>query len=159
MVLVIDCSDLERSAAFWCDVLGYRRVGPPVGQYAGLFPAAGGGLQLLLQTSAVGAFLTLYIGDISHLLAAAPAAVVQARYSQDLEQQADDYGAQVLLRNGMSPGLLADALQKLAASHPGSKVAASHPGSSAEGYLSSHPSTDARMRHLRLLAASNRLPK
>jgi catechol 2,3-dioxygenase-like lactoylglutathione lyase family enzyme len=49
MVLVIDCSDLERSAAFWCDVLGYRRVGPPVGQYAGLFPAAGGGLQLLLQ--------------------------------------------------------------------------------------------------------------
>jgi len=22
MVLVIDCSDLERSAAFWCDALG-----------------------------------------------------------------------------------------------------------------------------------------
>lgn len=108
------------------------------------------GLQLLLRTSAVGAFLTLYIGDISHLLAAAPAAVVQAKYSQDLEQQADDYGAQLLLRNGMSPGLLAEALQKLAASHP---------GSSAEGYLSSHPSTDARMRHLRLLAASNRVPK
>jgi catechol 2,3-dioxygenase-like lactoylglutathione lyase family enzyme len=49
MVLVIDCSDLERSAAFWCDVLGYRRGGPPVGQYLGLFPAAGTGLQLLLQ--------------------------------------------------------------------------------------------------------------
>jgi catechol 2,3-dioxygenase-like lactoylglutathione lyase family enzyme len=49
MVLVIDCSDLERSAAFWCDVLGYRRDGPPVGQYLGLFPAEGAGLQLLLQ--------------------------------------------------------------------------------------------------------------
>lgn len=49
MVLVIDCSDLERSAVFWCDVLGYRRGGPPVGQYLGLFPAEGGGLQLLLQ--------------------------------------------------------------------------------------------------------------
>ena len=77
------------------------------------------------------------------LLAAAPAAVVQARYSQDLEQQADDYGAALLLHNGMSPGLLAEALKKLVALHP---------GSSNEGYLSSHPSTDARMRHLRQLA-------
>ena len=103
------------------------------------------GLQLLLQSSAVGAFWTIYVGDISNLLAAAPAAVVQARYSQDLEQQADDYGAALLEHNGMSPALLADALKKLAESHS---------GSSKGGYLSSHPSTDKRMRHLRLLAAS-----
>lgn len=103
------------------------------------------GLQLLLQSSAVGAFLTFYIGDISHLLAAAPAAVVQTRYSQDLEQQADDYGAALLLHNGMSPGLLADALKKLTNYH--SRF-------SKGGYLSSHPSTDERMRHLRALAAS-----
>src|ERR1700686_782622 len=103
------------------------------------------GLQLLLQSSAVGAFWTLYIGDISNLLAAAPAARVQARYSQDLEKQADDYGAALLMQNGMSPALLADALDKLAASHS---------GSSNGGYLSSHPSTDDRMRLLRLLAAS-----
>ena len=49
MVLVIDCSDLERSATFWCEVLGYRRDGPPVGQYLGLLPAKGAGIQLLLQ--------------------------------------------------------------------------------------------------------------
>lgn len=49
MVLVIDCADLERSAAFWCAALGYRHDGPPVGQYLGLFPAEGAGLQLLLQ--------------------------------------------------------------------------------------------------------------
>ena len=104
------------------------------------------GLQLLLQTSAVGAFLTLYIGDISHLLAAAPAAVVQAKYSQDLEQQADDYGAALLRYNGLSPGLLADALKKLSDSHP---------HSASFGYLSSHPSTDERMRHLRALAKSH----
>jgi Zn-dependent protease with chaperone function len=103
------------------------------------------GLQLLLQSSAVGAFLTLYIGDISTLLAAAPAAIVQARYSQDLEKQADDYGAALLMHNGMSPALLADALQKLAASQS---------STSKGGYLSSHPSTDERMRHLRLLGAS-----
>ena len=103
------------------------------------------GLQLLLQSSAVGAFWTLYIGDISNLLAAAPAALVQARYSQDLEKQADDYGAALLVQNGMSPALLAEALKKLADSRS---------GSSKGGYLSSHPSTDERMRHLLLLAAS-----
>jgi hypothetical protein len=100
------------------------------------------GLQLLLQSSAVGAFLTFYIGDISHLLAAAPAAVVQAKYSQSLERQADDYGAALLLNNGMSPALLADALKKLTESHPGISMGS---------YLSNHPSTDERMRHLRLL--------
>jgi Zn-dependent protease with chaperone function len=102
------------------------------------------GLQLLLQTSAVGAFWTLYVGDISNLLAAAPAAIVQAKYSQDLEEQADDYGAALLIRNGMSPALLADALKKLAESRS---------QSASGGYLSSHPSTDERMRHLRRLAA------
>jgi Zn-dependent protease with chaperone function len=105
------------------------------------------GLQLLLQSSAVGAFWTLYVGDISNLLAAAPAAIVQARYSQDLERQADDYGAALLRHNGMSPALLADALKKLAESQS---------GTSKGGYLSSHPSTDERMRHLRMLGASFR---
>jgi len=103
------------------------------------------GLQLLLQSSAVAAFWTLYIGDISNLLAAAPAAIVQARYSQDLERQADDYGAALLMQNGMSPALLADALERLAESHS---------GSSKGGYLSSHPSTDDRMRRLRQLGVS-----
>jgi Zn-dependent protease with chaperone function len=102
------------------------------------------GLQLLLRSSAVGAFWTFYVGDISALLAAAPAAVVQAKYSQDLEQQADDYAAALLRYNGMSPALLAEALKKLAQSKP---------GSAKSGYLSSHPSTDERMRHLRILAA------
>src|ERR1700730_5375288 len=103
------------------------------------------GLQLLLQSSAVGAFWTLYGGDISSLLAAAPAAFMQARSPQVLEEQADDYGAALLAHNGMSPALLADALKKLAASHS---------GTSTGGYLSSHPSTDERMRHLRQLAAA-----
>jgi predicted enzyme related to lactoylglutathione lyase len=49
LVLVIDCADLDRSAAFWCSVLGYRPDGPAVGQYLGLFPNDGRGIQLLLQ--------------------------------------------------------------------------------------------------------------
>jgi Zn-dependent protease with chaperone function len=104
------------------------------------------GLQLLLRSSAVGAFWSFYVGDISQLLAAAPAALVQARYSQSLERQADDYGAAVLSNNGMSPALLADALKTLTALRP---------GSSKGGYLVSHPSTDERMEHLRVLAAAS----
>jgi Zn-dependent protease with chaperone function len=102
------------------------------------------GMQMLLQSSAVGAFLTIYVGDFSQLLAAAPAAVLQAKYSQDLEQQADDYGAAVLRFNGMSPQLLAAALQQLVHSHPESMSG---------GFLASHPSSDERIRHLQLLAA------
>ncbi len=102
-------------------------------------------LQLLLRGSAVAGFWSFYLGDVSQLLAAAPAAMVQARYSQDLERQADDYAAALLTVNGMSPGLLADALKKLAQSHP---------GSSNVGYLSTHPATDERVRHLMSLAAT-----
>ncbi|HEX3949821.1 MAG TPA: M48 family metallopeptidase [Steroidobacteraceae bacterium] len=98
------------------------------------------GMRMLLQNSLVGAFLAFYVGDISNLLAIAPATLMQARYSRDFEAQADDYAAAVLRLNGMSPGLLADALDKLAKSHREGAGAA---------YLSSHPATDARMHHLR----------
>jgi hypothetical protein len=104
------------------------------------------GLQMLLRSSVLGAFLTIYVGDISHLLAAAPAALLQARYSQDFEQQADAYGARLLLLNGLSPALLADALMKLSAARP---------DQSKGGYLSSHPSTAERLRRLRGLDAAD----
>jgi Zn-dependent protease with chaperone function len=102
-------------------------------------------LQLLLQGSVVAAFWTLYVGDISHLAAAAPAALVQARYSQNFERQADDYGAELLVRNGMSPNLLAEALDRLSKNRP---------EAAAGGYLFSHPPTAERIRHLRMLAGS-----
>ena len=104
-------------------------------------------LQLLLQSSAIAAFWAFYAGDISSLLAAAPTAVFQAKYSQALEQQADEYAAAVLVRNGMSPTLLADALET---------IAKSHPEFSSGGYLASHPSTSERLRHLRAMAVSAR---
>jgi Peptidase family M48 len=103
------------------------------------------GLQLLLRSTAVGAFWTLYIGDISQLLAAAPAAIVEAHYSQDLEREADDYGAALLVRNHLSPELMAEVLQELTQSHG---------GSSGGGYLASHPPTEERIRHLHSLAAT-----
>jgi predicted enzyme related to lactoylglutathione lyase len=49
LVVVIDCSDLARSADFWAQVLGYVPDGPAVGPYQGLVPADGQGVQVLLQ--------------------------------------------------------------------------------------------------------------
>lgn len=98
------------------------------------------GLQMLLRSSAIGAFWTLYLGDISQLLAAAPTVLMQAHYSRDLEREADDYGAALLTANGLSPTLLADALEKLAAMHKDSRD---------RGYLASHPSNDDRISKLR----------
>ena len=98
------------------------------------------GLQLLIQSSVVGAFWTLYIGDVSQLFAAAPTALMQLKFSRSLEEQADDYGVRLLAANGLPPALLADALQKLEAQRKGQ---AEIP------YLANHPPTDARIQALR----------
>jgi predicted enzyme related to lactoylglutathione lyase len=49
LVVVLDCSDLERSAAFWSGVLGYRAEPASPGRYQQLTPADGNGIELLLQ--------------------------------------------------------------------------------------------------------------
>jgi predicted enzyme related to lactoylglutathione lyase len=56
LVIVIDCSDLDRSARFWSGVLGYV-AGPPAAgtsaagsdRYRGLQPESGAGIDVLLQ--------------------------------------------------------------------------------------------------------------
>ena len=49
MVVVIDCSDLDRSARFWSGVLGYTASPPSPGTYRGLQPESGAGIDVLLQ--------------------------------------------------------------------------------------------------------------
>ena len=56
LVIVIDCSDLDRSARFWSGALGYT-AGPPAAgggaaggdRYRGLQPESGAGIDVLLQ--------------------------------------------------------------------------------------------------------------
>lgn len=98
------------------------------------------GLQLLIQGSAVGAFWTFMVGDVSQLLAAAPTLLMQLKFSRELEIQADEYGAELLTANGLSPRLLADALQTLQAQR----------GKDNEiSYLTNHPPTEDRIAALR----------
>jgi predicted enzyme related to lactoylglutathione lyase len=49
LVMVLDCADLDRSASFWCGVLGYRAEPAAPGPYRQLRPAGGDGIELLLQ--------------------------------------------------------------------------------------------------------------
>jgi predicted enzyme related to lactoylglutathione lyase len=49
LAVVLDCSDLDQSATFWCGVLGYRAEPRSPGRYRQLLPADGNGVELLLQ--------------------------------------------------------------------------------------------------------------
>ena len=49
LVVVLDCTDLDRSATFWAGVLGYVRAGLGSDTYRSLVPADGAGVELLLQ--------------------------------------------------------------------------------------------------------------
>jgi predicted enzyme related to lactoylglutathione lyase len=49
LVIVIDCSDLDRSARFWAAVLGYTAGRPAPGPYRSLTPEDGAGIEVLLQ--------------------------------------------------------------------------------------------------------------
>lgn len=49
LVVVIDCADLDRAAAFWSAVLGYADAGGDSATYRSLLPADGFGVEILLQ--------------------------------------------------------------------------------------------------------------
>ncbi|GAB2943387.1 VOC family protein [Nonomuraea fastidiosa] len=49
LVMVLDCADLDRSAAFWCGVLGYTTEPSSSERYRALQPPDGNGIELLLQ--------------------------------------------------------------------------------------------------------------
>jgi Zn-dependent protease with chaperone function len=110
-------------------------------------------LRMLIQGSIVAFVVSWYIGDVSSVAAGAPTLLLQARYSRDHEREADNYGADMLKANGISPRRLADMLTKLEAAHL-SKVekaaekersppAADKPRIS--DYLASHPATRERI--------------
>lgn len=103
------------------------------------------GVRLLLQGSAAALFMAWYLGDVSSLLAGAPAALVQAGYSRDMEREADDFAVAALQARGRSPAMLASMLEKLMAAHGATADDRTGPMS----WLSSHPDTAERLARLR----------
>ena len=101
------------------------------------------GLRQIIQSTAVGVFVTWFIGDLSALGAAAPTALLEAKYSRDLEREADAYAVKVLRASGIDPARLSDALELIEKSH----------GAGGDGgvlmYMSTHPTTEERKAWLR----------
>lgn len=103
-------------------------------------------LRQMLQASVVGLVMTWYVGDVSSLLALAPATLLETRYSRDFERRADNFAAQTMVLNHIPTSRLADMLEKLAHAH-GIKSSPNKPH--LMDYLSSHPAADERIQALR----------
>ena len=104
------------------------------------------GVRAVIQSALVAGLVTVVIGDVSALAAAAPTALLNARYSRDLEREADAYAVGALRAIGIAPTRLADMLERMEAERAG-EGNESPPGAIA--YLSTHPTTAERLRTLR----------
>jgi Zn-dependent protease with chaperone function len=100
------------------------------------------GLRSILQNSLMGLVIAMVAGDLSSLAAAAPAALLEANYSRELEREADAYAVQVLRQNGIPVQHLANMLRRLDESSGTAQMAG------ALTYLSSHPATSERLAAL-----------
>jgi Zn-dependent protease with chaperone function len=102
------------------------------------------GLRQLFQDSVLSLVLTWFLGDVSVLAAAAPTAILQAKYSRDFEREADEYAIEALRANGVSREHFANILERI-------ETTAGVKGDSglAVGYLSSHPVTSERVARVR----------
>jgi hypothetical protein len=105
------------------------------------------GVRQLLQGSTVALFVAWFLGDLNAIALAAPAALLQTRYSRDFEREADACAVELLSGAGIPTGYLVDILERMSAS-------------TAEGllpdYLSTHPPTAERLQTLRAAAAGDR---
>lgn len=69
--------------------------------------------RMVLQTSISGLIFTWWLGDVSTLLAAAPSVMLNAKYSREMETEADDYAKVMFEKNNLSTCYLAALLKKL----------------------------------------------
>lgn len=107
-------------------------------------------LRQMLQASVVGLAMAWYVGDVSTLLAAAPSALLETRYSRDFERRADDFAARTLTLSGIPASRLGEMLAKLEEAYAGKQHAKKESDQAGwMDYLSTHPATEERIRALK----------
>jgi Zn-dependent protease with chaperone function len=97
-------------------------------------------LRMMLESSALSALLSWYVGDVNTLAVTAPASLLNAKYSRDFERDADEYAIEVMRLNDISPALLADILERMSETRGAKQGPA---------YLSTHPATSERLAQFR----------
>jgi predicted Zn-dependent protease len=85
-------------------------------------------------------FVVWFLADINPIAVAAPAALLQTRYSRDFEREADAYAVELLSGAGIHAGHLADILERMSTRTAGGLL---------PDYLSTHPPTAERLQALR----------
>lgn len=119
-------------------------------------------LRQFVQGTIVAAVVTWYLGDVSSLLAAAPAALLNTRYTRNFEREADAYAAATMLKNGLSPAALADMLSNMQQHYWQQEVKGQEKAGAAESqwldYFSTHPNTQERIARLRGLSGEEAQP-
>ena len=111
------------------------------------------GMRLLVQATLIGTAASIAWGDFSAVLAAAPALLGQSAYSRDFEREADDDAISLLRANGLSPAVMAELFERLAASRA-TPAGAEPDGAFDLGIaLASHPADAERMRRFKAAAA------
>ncbi|SHJ29348.1 Peptidase family M48 [Malonomonas rubra DSM 5091] len=106
-------------------------------------------LRKIIQSSTAGLLVAAITGDIlssGSIAAALPTMLVDAKYSRDMEREADDAAVEYMLAQGIPLHHLADVLLNLQRSVGGEKEGSGEP--SALRYLSTHPATQERIERL-----------
>ena len=101
-------------------------------------------MRRLFASAAVGAAAAVLFGDISTVLAALPAVLIDLDYSRAMEREADSYAVDLLRAKGISTGSLAMLFERMQQAHDKRGPKGDWPA-----YLSTHPPTPERVELFR----------
>ena len=101
-------------------------------------------MRRLFASAAVGAAAAVLFGDVSTVLAALPAILIELDYSRSMEREADLYAVELLRANGISTGSLATLFERMQKAHDKRGSSSDWPA-----YLSTHPPTPERVELFR----------
>ena len=128
----------------------------------------------LLESAGIGIALNLWVGDVSTVLAAAPAILLNLKNSRGFERESDQYAIDMMLANGLPLEPMATLFESLSkgeeeegesGAEAGEPEAEKQPGTAPRtlerapalpDYLSSHPSDAERIATLRAASKSAR---
>jgi Zn-dependent protease with chaperone function len=111
--------------------------------------AARHGMRTLIQSGVLGAVTSVALGDVSSLLAGAPALMGQMAYSRDFEREADDTSIAFMQANGIRPSTMVTLFDKLAA-YSQTRHKDKKRGTALLGIaFSSHPADAERVAHFK----------
>ena len=101
-------------------------------------------MRRLFASAAVGAAAAVLFGDVSTVLGALPAVLIDLDYSRAMEHEADLYAVELLRANGISTGSLATLFERMQNAHEKRGAKGDWPT-----YLSTHPPTPERVELFR----------